>query len=89
MVETLIGHEIGRFEIEDGQTVKDMGKIIGTNVLKKYNKIKEKFETVKIDALKKAGQVIDIKEPGRKDSKVGDFDKGKKMAEKRHPKKKE
>ena len=89
LIETLIGFEISKFEIEDGQTVKDMGKIIGTNVLKKYNKIKEKIETKQIDALKKAGQVIDIKEPGRKDSKVNEFDKGKKMAEKRHPKKKE
>lgn len=87
LIDTLIGVEISKAEFEDGQTVKELGKVLGTSVLKKYKKLKEKIEGKKIEALKKAGQVIEVTEPGRNDSKVSDFDQGKKLAEKRHPKK--
>lgn len=87
LIDTLIGVEMSRVEYQDGQSVKDIGKTVGTAVLKKYKKLKEKIEGKKIDALKKAGQVIEVTEPGRSENKVNDFDQGKKLAEKRHPQK--
>ena len=87
LIDTLIGVEMSRAEHEDGQSVKEIGKVIGTAVLKKYKKLKERIEGKKIEALKKAGQVIEVTEPGRTENKVNDFDQGKKLAEKRHPKK--
>ena len=87
LVETLIAKEFSKVQVEEGQTVKDIGKLIGTNVLKTYKKFKEKIENNKIDALKKAGQIIEVSGPGRTEDKTDDFDRGRKMAEARHPKK--
>ena len=88
LVDTLIASELSRMEFEDGQTVKEIAKIVGTSVTKKVLKLRENVKGKTIDALKKAGQVIEVAEPGRTDSKVNDFDQGKKIAEQRHPAKK-
>jgi len=89
LIDTLIGVEIGKTPIEEGQTVKDHGKIIGTSVLKIYKKHNEAIVNQTKDALKKSGQLIEVGEPGRTQQKGSDFDQGQKIAEKRHPKKKE
>ena len=85
IIDTLIGVELAKTEFADGQSVKDLGKIVGIAVLKKYKKLRENIENKKIEALRKAGQVINVTEPGRSDTKVNEYDQGKKMAEKRHP----
>lgn len=88
LIDTLIGVEMSKVQADDGQSVKDIGKVVGASVLKKYKKLRENIENKKIEALRKAGQVINITEPPRSDTKVNDFEQGKKMAEKRHPAKK-
>jgi len=89
LIDTLIGVEIVKTPIEEGQTVKDHGKIIGANVLKIYKKHNEAIINQTKDALKKSGQLLEVGEPGRTQQKGSDFDQGQKIAEQRHPKKKE
>lgn len=88
LIDTLIGVEMSRIEFGDGQSVKDIGKVVGASVLKKYKKLREKIENKKIDALRAAGQVFNVTQPGRSDARTDDFGKGKKLAESRHPAKK-
>lgn len=89
LVDTLISVEIGKTQLEEGQAVKDAGKLVGNNVLKTYKKHKEIIINQTKEALKKAGQLLEVAEPGRSQQKGNDFEQGQKLAEQRHPKKKE
>lgn len=83
----LVGIEIGKLNLDGELSNEEFGNQVSEKVAKSISTVKEKIETSKVEALKKAGQVIDIGTGEKKKTPKDDFEAGKKLAEKRHPKK--
>ena len=87
IADKLLSAEIAGLELDPNLTNRDLGQQAGTNVVKTMQESIEAIQKAKVDALKKAGQLINIGSGQNDDKPVDQFEAGKKLAEKRHKKK--
>ena len=88
VVDKLLPIEIAGVQFEEGVTNKDHSQVVATSIVKIVKDMQGKVESAKVEALKKAGQIIDVGTGGGKTKPEDEFEAGKKLAEQRHPKKK-
>jgi len=87
IADKLLSAEIAGLELDENLSNRDLGQQAGTNVVKMLKGSIEAIQKAKVDALKKAGQLINIGSGQNDDKPVDQFEAGKKLAEKRHKKK--
>ncbi len=88
IVDKLLPLEISGIEFEEGISNKDHAQVVANTIVTTVKAMKDKIESAKVEALKKAGQVIDVGTGGGKSKPEDEYASGKKLAEQRHKKKK-
>jgi len=89
VADRLMASEISNLDLSDENlSNRDLGQKAATEVAKMMKTTIEKVEKAKVEALRKAGQVLDIGTGEQKKTEEDLYKEGKELAEKRHQKKK-